>query len=202
MILEMGIKPYLEGIASSIIGCLKSPATFGMYKIGTLIITGSLLQHWAKLKNKLYADFIWRELEEAFYLYLYKHQIRTQISMTKVDLDLFTDNRQIKLEKYQQVLGKKRVLIEIFSKGNLPAKLYEYKGDRYELVPSINIDNDEYWRVIVAQDDNTVLSQSGISRKFFYVIDKKSREKLLAREVEVDSECNLSLSFLSQIYQQ
>lgn len=112
--------------------------------------------------------------------------------MTQIGIDLFPDNKPIKIEKYQQILGKKRVVMALLRRDNIRAKVYEDKGDRYELVHSFQSAYGEHWRLLIAQGDNTVFEHSGISRKFFYVFDKNDTEELLAENQQFDPEYFLS----------
>ncbi|KAL9558396.1 hypothetical protein MBANPS3_000939 [Mucor bainieri] len=171
MILDMGVKHYLKGIAESIVACTGSPATFAKYKPKTIIITGSLLSKWTKLNNTLYRDFIWKQLEEELCLAIYQHQMKVHLIMSHTNVDCFPDEQLLKREKYQHVVGERRLLVNIESY-DVSAKLYEDKGDRYELVPSIRINGQEHWRFHLIQDNETLLEQAGISPRY-YISAKK-----------------------------
>ena len=177
MVLDIGVKHYLHSIARSIIACVRSPATFGKYKAHTIIITGSLLSEWTKLNSTLYRDFIWKQLEEELCLSLYQHQMKVHLIMSHTDVELFPDERLIKREKYQQVVGEKRFLVDIEG-FNVSGELYEDKADRYELVPSIKVDGKKCWRVHFIQNDATPLGHAGISSRYYlnssreYISDK------------------------------
>ncbi|KAL9558383.1 hypothetical protein MBANPS3_000926 [Mucor bainieri] len=184
MILDMGVKHYLKGIAESIVACAGSPATFGKYKPKTIIITGSLLSKWTKLNNTLYRDFIWKQLEEELCLAIYQHQIKVHLIMSHADVDLFPDEQLIKWEKYQQAVGVRRILVDIrsySSRGNL----YEDKGDRYEIVPSIILGDREHYRFYLVQNNETLLGISGIASRY-YVNPIRSLGNLGKRRVPDD----------------
>ncbi|CAO3636768.1 unnamed protein product [Mucor fragilis] len=166
MVLDMGVKHYLNSIARSIIAYVKSPAILGKYKAQTIIITGSLLSDWTKLNNTLYRDFIWKQLEEALCLSLYQHQMKVRLIMLQTDAKLFPDERLIKWERYQQVVGDKIVLVNIEG-FNVSGELYEDKIDRYELVPCIKVDGKKHWRVHLIHNDETLLGQAGISSRYY-----------------------------------
>ncbi|KAL7311299.1 hypothetical protein PS15m_009079 [Mucor circinelloides] len=186
MILDMGIKSYLNSIAQSITSCLKNTFAFGKYKVRSLIITGSLLHKWTKLKNTLYRKFIWNQLQEELCLSLHHHQMRVQLVMSHIDIDLFPDEKLVKWEKYQQVLGEKRVFVEIQQSG-ISAKLYQDAGDRYKLIPSFQRDGREYWGFLLAEDTGDVLDQSGISKRYYIVPNRNFEENFFAKEA-VESE--------------
>ncbi|KAL9552459.1 hypothetical protein MBANPS3_003758 [Mucor bainieri] len=175
MILTMGVKHYLNEIAESITGCLKSLAMFGKFKVQSIIATGSLLSAWMKLQNTLYREFIWRELKVELYASLYQHRMKAHLILSEDVVALFTDENLIKLEKYQQVVGEKRVLVDI-ERAEIPAKLYEDKGDRFELVPSIEVDGEEHWRYLLTPEDITPIDQTGISKRFFIIPDRLEEE--------------------------
>ncbi|CAO0801371.1 unnamed protein product [Mucor circinelloides] len=181
MILDMGIKSYLNSIAQSITSCLKNTFAFGKYKVGSLIITGSLLHKWTKLKNTLYRRFIWNQLEEELCLSLHHHQMRVQLIMSHADIDLFPDEKLVKWEKYQQVLGEKRMFVEIQRNG-ISAKLYQDTGDRYKLIPSFQRDGKEHWRFFLTEDTDDVLDQSGISKRYYIVPNRDSEGNFFAQE--------------------
>lgn len=162
----MGVKHYLKEIAQSITGCVKSPATFGKYKVQSVIVTGSLLSAWMKLQNTLCGEFIWRQLNVELLSSLYQQQLHIQLMMSEKIIALFPDEEFIKWEKYQQVVGQKRLLVDI-ERAEIPAKLYEDKGDRYELIPSVEINGEEHWRYLLTPKDNTILEQTGISKRLF-----------------------------------
>lgn len=166
MVLDMGVKHYLNSIARSIIAYVKSPAIFDKYNAQTIIITGSLLSDWTKLNNTLYRDFIWKQLEEALCLSLYQHQMKVHLIMSHTDVEIFPDERLIKWERYQQVVGDKRIIVCIEG-FNVSGELYEDKGGRYELVPSIKVDDKEHWRLHLIHNDETLLGQAGISSRYY-----------------------------------
>ncbi|GAN04804.1 hypothetical protein MAM1_0074d04269 [Mucor ambiguus] len=166
MILDMGVKHYLNSIARCIVACVRNPATFGKYKPKVVIITGSLLSEWTSLKNTLYRNFIWSQLEKELCLAIHQHQMKVHIIMSHTDVDLFSDEHLIRREKYQQVVGDKRILVDVRSP-NISGTLYEDKGDRYELVPCIKIDEEEHWRFHLIQNDETLLRQSGILSRYY-----------------------------------
>ncbi|CAO3636884.1 unnamed protein product [Mucor fragilis] len=176
MILDMGVKHYLNSIARSIIACVRSPGIFGKYKPQTIIITGSLLSEWTKLNNTLYRYFIWKQLQEELCLSLYQHQMKVHLIMSRTDVELFSDERLIKQEKYQQVVGDKRILV-CFEGVNISGKLYKDKGDRYELVPRIKIDGKEHWRLYLVQNNETLLGKPEISSRYYFSPSKELKKK-------------------------
>ncbi|KAL9558395.1 hypothetical protein MBANPS3_000938 [Mucor bainieri] len=167
MILDMGVKHYLKKIAGSIIACAESSAIFGKYQPKMMIITGSLLSKWAKLNNTLYRDFIWKQLEEELCLAIYQHQMKVHLIMSHADVDLFPDEQLIKWEKYQQVVGDRRILIGINAED--PCFLYEDKGDRYEMISAMEVDGNPQWRFQLIQDDMRLLSQSGFTSRYYII---------------------------------
>ncbi|CAO3636772.1 unnamed protein product [Mucor fragilis] len=166
MVLDMGVKHYLNSIARSIIAYVKSPAIFDKYKAQTIIITGSLLSDWKKLNNTFYRDFIWKQLEEELCSSLYQHQMKVHLIMSHAVVELFSDEHLIKWEKYQQVVGDKRIIVNIEG-FNVSGELYEDKIDRYELVPCIKVDGKKHWRVHLIHNDETLLGQAGISSRYY-----------------------------------
>lgn len=181
MILDMGIKSYLNSIAQSIASCLKNTFAFGKYKVGSLIVTGSLLHKWTKFENTLYRRFIWNQLEEELCISLHHHQMRVQLIMSHVDIDLFPDEKLVKWEKYQQVLGEKRMFVEIQQNG-ISAKLYQDTGDQYKLIPSFQRDGKEHWKFLLTEDTDDVLDQSGISKRYYIVPNRDSEGNFFAQE--------------------
>lgn len=106
--------------------------------------------------------------------------------MSHIDIDLFPDEKLVKWEKYQQVLGEKRVFVEIQQSG-ISAKLYQDAGDRYKLIPSFQRDGREYWGFLLAEDTGDVLDQSGISKRYYIVPNRNFEENFFAKEA-VESE--------------
>ncbi|CAO3636940.1 unnamed protein product [Mucor fragilis] len=177
MILDMGVKHYLNSVARFIIACIKSRAIFGKYEAQTIIITGSLLYDWTKLRNTLYRDFIWKQLEEELCLSLYQHQMKVHLIMSHADIELFPDMCMIKREKYQQVVGKRRLLVSIEG-SNVLGELYEDKGDNYELVPCIKIDGKKHWRLRLIENDEALLGPSGISSRYYFNPTRSMKQKI------------------------
>ncbi|KAL7326594.1 hypothetical protein PS15p_208907 [Mucor circinelloides] len=178
MILDQGVKSYLKSIARSIISCVKSPATFGNYKVQSVIITGNLLSKWTKLGNTLYQDFIWKQLEEELCLSIYQHQIRVELVMCRDIVEYFSDEKLIILQLYQQVLSQKRILVEIEHFGIL-SKLYEDKGAYYELIPSVEISGIRHWRFALSSDEQTGSDPLEISKRFYVVFLKDAKGEFI-----------------------
>lgn len=100
--------------------------------------------------------------------------MRVQLVMSHTNLDLFPDEQFVKWEKYQQVVGDKRILVDIERVG-ISAKLYQDKGDHYKLIPCFQTDGRDHWRFLLNPEDLTLFNQTGILKRY-YVNPSRDKE--------------------------
>ncbi|KAG1121613.1 hypothetical protein G6F42_012262 [Rhizopus arrhizus] len=98
--------------------------------------------------------------------------MRAHLVMSRNIVEYFSDEIRINLELYQQVLGQKRIMVEIEHFGML-SKLYEDKGAYYELVPSVEINGIGHWRFPLSSDEQTESNTLEISKRHLCMLFAK-----------------------------
>jgi hypothetical protein len=167
-LMDLGIKPFLKSIAYTLVSYLQANSVFGKYIVSFFMITGKQIRIWLTEINSIYSKFICTTLKSEILSLIYTKQLKTHMIMAKsiVNEDHFFNYKQLKREKFQQVLSKK-FFIEILPTVETNLQVYEDKGNYYEKISSTQFDGCQTWRILISDSGKDKILQDGIKKRFY-----------------------------------